>query len=92
MLFSVIWLSQVNNSNSRILIVETKTDGTEYLLVNLYNGNTESEQLKTLRTLSDMLNKIDHFRDKNIINAGDFNLFFISKLESHGGNPILKNT
>ena len=29
----------------------------EYLLVNLYNPNTEFEQLKTLKTLSDMLNE-----------------------------------
>ena len=28
--------------------------------------------------------------EKNIIFAGDFNLFFAQKLESAGGNPILK--
>ena len=56
--------AEVNDNNGRILIPETKIDGTENLLVNSYNANTESEQLKTLKTLSDTL-KFDNFRDKN---------------------------
>ena len=39
-----------------------------------------------------MLNKFDHFHDKNVITAGNFNLFFSYKLESYGRNPILKRT
>ena len=69
------------NDNLYFFKLETEIDGTEYLLVNLYNANTESEQLQTLKTLSDMLNKFNHFRDKNVIIAGDVNPFFNSKLK-----------
>ena len=34
--------------------------------------------------------KFQDLSEKNIIFAGDFNLFFEQKLESAGGNPILK--
>ena len=80
--------AQVNDCSSRILILETEIDGMEYG-VNVYSANTEFDELKTL-TLFDLLNKFDHFLDKNIIIAGNFDLFFSYKLESHGGNLILK--
>ena len=53
---------------------------------------------KILKDFQDLSEKY-HFYIKNIINinimkdiifAGDFNLFFDQKLESAGGNPILK--
>ena len=34
------------------------------LLVNLYNSNTESEQIKTLVTLKSLLENIDKISDK----------------------------
>ena len=37
------------------LLLEVTIDDTEYLLVNVYNTNTEQEQLKTLRNRSVML-------------------------------------
>ena len=59
-------------------------------MVNLYNGNTEPEQLKILANLSKILKDFQDLSERNIISAGDFNLFFGQKLESAGGNPILK--
>ena len=52
----------------------------EYLLINLYNGNTESEQLNILESLSKILKDCQDLSEKNIIFAGDFNLFFDKKL------------
>ena len=46
--------NQVNDSNVRILILETRIDDAEYLLVKLYNASTESERLKTLETVYDV--------------------------------------
>ena len=63
---------------------------TEYLLINLYNGNTEPEQLNILESLSKILKDFLDLSEKNSIFAGDFNLLFDQKLESGGGNPILK--
>ena len=68
---------KVNDSNGRILILKKEIDGTKYLLVNLYNANTEFEKVKII---------ISQFI------AGHFNLFFNSKLESPGGISIFKNT
>ena len=58
--------TQVNDSNGRFLILGKEIDRTKYRAVNLYNANTESGQIKSLKTLSDMLKKFDHFRNKNL--------------------------
>ena len=59
-------------------------------MINLYQGNTEPEQLNILESLSKILKDFQDLSEKNIIFAGDFNLFFDQKLESAGGNLILK--
>ena len=46
------------------------------LLIKLYNGNTEPEQLKILESLSKVLKDFQDISEKSIIIAGDFNLFF----------------
>ena len=74
----------------RILILEVTIDDTEYLLINIFNANTEQQQRETLQNLSILLENFDNFYDRNVIFAGDFNLFFNKKLESKGGRPILK--
>ena len=50
------------DNNGRILVLDVIIDGTEYLLINLYNGNTEPEQLN----ISESLSKISKdFHDLN---------------------------
>ena len=63
-----------NDNSGKILVLNVAIDGKEYLLINLYNENTEQEQLKILENLSKVL--LD---------------FFDQKLQSAGGNPILRN-
>ena len=60
------------------------------MLINLYNPNTEAEQVKTLCELERMLDIFSLDSYKNILFAGDFNCFFNSNLEASGGNPALK--
>ena len=60
-------------------------------MINLYNPNTESEQLEVLEKLENMLSTTNPTQVSQIILAGDLNLFFNSKLESDGGNPVYKN-
>ena len=62
----------------------------QYLLVNVYNANTEQEQIKALQNLSVMLENVDSFCSNNVIIAGDFNIFFSKKLECKGREPYLK--
>ena len=50
-------------------------DETNFILVNIYNPNTETEQVTTLLDLGRMLETIKDFSDKHIVLAGDFNFF-----------------
>ena len=41
---------KLSDNSGRILVLDVTIDGTEYLLINLYNGNTEPEQLNILES------------------------------------------
>ena len=59
-----------------ILILDITIDDTDFILVNIYNANTETEQIKVLNNLHYLLNRLDiHHDKKKIILAGDFNIF-----------------
>ena len=60
------------------------------ILINLYNPNTEKEQVSTWEKLNLMLQTFDDLENKIIILGGDFNLFLDSVLEAEGGSPVLK--
>ena len=60
------------------------------MLINLYNANTENEQIDVLSSLSKLLKDFDISLTKQVVMAGAFNLFFNSKLEAQGGNPTFK--
>ena len=68
------------------------SDDTEYLLVNVYNANTEQEQLKTLQNLSVLLENVDNFCSNNVISAGDFMPFSVKSLNVIVETHTLKNT
>ena len=46
--------------------------------------------VKKFNELQSLLNFFDINQNKKIIFAGDFNIFFISKLEVRGGKPLPK--
>ena len=58
-----------------ILILDVKVDESNFVLVNIYTPNTETEQVATLHDLDKMLKTIRHLHDKQIVLAGDFNFF-----------------
>ena len=64
----------------RILICDVTSDVDQYILINLYNENTKTEELKTLKELQSLLKIFDINQNKQIIFVGDFNIFFNSKL------------
>ena len=78
------------DNNGRIIVLEAEIDDEIFLLINLYNPNTEAEQVKTLCELERMLDVFSLDSCKNILFAGDFNCFFNSSLETSGGNPAFK--
>ena len=82
--------NKLSDNDGRILILDVDIDDENFILINLYNPNTEAEPLKTLSKLTETLTKLHLTQNNNIICAGDFNLFFNVKLESYGGNPVFK--
>ena len=86
-----IKINRIKNDNQgRILIVDPDTDEETFVLINLYNSNTETEQIKTIYELDQLLSDFCLDSNKKIILAGDFNLFFDPSLEASGGKPALK--
>ena len=82
-------IDQRSDENGRILIIEAKINGDNFIVINIYNSNTESEQLKTFSIFQIMLDDIET-SNKLIVFWGDFNLIFDCKLKTNGGNPVLK--
>ena len=76
--------------NGRVLILEISKDGDDFVLINFYNANSESDQILALRSLNDLLTNIDQDKERKNILMGDFNLIFNVHLDALGGNPTLK--
>ena len=82
--------NKLSDIDGRILILDVDIDDENFIFINLHNPSTEAEQLKILSKLTEMLTKLRHTQNNNIICAGDFNLLFNVKRESYGGNPVFK--
>ena len=72
------------------MILDIKIDANQYILINLYNANTEAEQVKNLEELQNLLKNLDISQNKRIIFKGNFSIFFNSKLEAKGSKRLLK--
>ena len=60
------------DKNGRMLILDVKLNDTNFLLINFYNSNTESEQLSTFSTLQKLLEKFDDYNKKKYCFWGSF--------------------
>ena len=80
---------QQTDKEGRILILDVSANDSEYIMINLYNVNTEKEQIDVLSSLFELLEEFDTNPTKQLVMAGDFNLFFESKSDTQGGNPTL---
>ena len=78
-----------NDNQGRILVVDADIDEEKFVLINLYNANTETEQIKTIYGLDQLLGEFCLDSNKKIILAGDFNLLFEPSLEASGGKNLL---
>ena len=81
---------QETDKEGRILILDVFISDSEYILVNLYNTNTEKEQIDVLNNMFVLLQKFDTNPKKQLILPGDFKLFFDLKLDAQGGNATIK--
>ena len=74
----------------RILAIEVKIDDSVFVLINIYNANTESEQLLTLNDLINILETFEDIQEKSVVLGGDFNVIFNPSLDSEGGKLVIK--
>ena len=81
--------NQTADKNGRLLLIEPIVDDIKFILINIYNCNTESQQFLTLTKLHKILQNVDDIGNKNIIIGGHFNFHFNSKLEGKGGKSTL---
>ena len=56
------------------MILDVSVSDSEYILINLYNANTEKEQIDVLNNMFVLLEKFDINKKSQLIMAGDFNL------------------
>ena len=66
----------MHGNDGRVLILDAKINGSDYLLINFYNANTKREQLATIKNLNNLLKDFEDFHDKKVIFVGDLNLIF----------------
>ena len=67
-------INKISDKSGRILLVEATVDDTVFVLINIYNANTESEQLETLLDLVSIIDKVKDIQSKNIVLGGDFDV------------------
>ena len=83
-------VSQKQDHLGRILLLEVKIEETQFVLINICNPNTETEQSKILDDLLDFIEDVENINNKKIIFGGDFNLFFDQNYDALGGTPTYK--
>ena len=75
--FDVNVLNPMCDNKGRILILNVTIDVKNFVLINLYNPNTENEQVEALNILLTMMKTNDINENTNLLLAGDFNVFLI---------------
>ena len=87
---SFVLANQTADKNGVFLLNEAIADHVKFVLLIIYNCDTESQQLLTLIGLHKMIQNVDNIGNKDIIIGGNFNFHFDSKLEAKVGKPTLK--
>ena len=73
-----------------ILIIEVKIDDSVFMLINIYNANTEPEQLHTLDDLINILETFEDIQNKRVVLGGDLKVILNPSLDSEGDKPVIK--
>ena len=82
--------NEIKDTNGRVIILKACIQGSDFLLINIYNANVEKEQLHTLEMLDSLIDRVNVSHDIKVILGGDLNFHFDSPLEADGGKPSLK--
>ena len=82
---------KLSDKKGRVLVLDARIDDSDFLLINIYNANTEKEKVSVLNELITILSNFENTLNHNVIFAGDFNIFFDASLDAKGGTPTLKS-
>ena len=82
-------IDEKSDKNEQILIIEAKKNKNNFIVINKYSSNTESEQLKTFLTLQNILNDIE-ISNKQIDFVRDFNVIFDCKRKTNDRNLVIR--
>ena len=78
------------DNEGRIQICSIILKERKFLIINVYNENTEKEQVILLKKLDSLLEKFNENLDHEVILGGDFNFIMDKTLDAQGGTPLLK--
>ena len=79
-----------DDQKGRLQFLTISFDDEKFLFINIYNANTEKDQLEVLKSLNENLEKIDDVFSYNIVCGGDWNFYKDISLDTYGGSPKLK--
>ena len=83
-------LKNISDDDGRLQLCSIEHNEKKLLLVNIYNENTEREQIILLKKLNALLETFSDILEHDIIMGGDWNFILDKKLDAYGGNPLLK--
>lgn len=72
------------DNHGRLIVLDTKMNGANLVLMNLYAPNDISQQVQFFQKL---MNKLSNYSDESIIINGDFNCS-LAELDKIGGKPV----
>ena len=72
------------DNHGRLIVIDTKMNGANLVLMNLYPPNDISQQVQFFENV---VNKLSNYADENIIIGGDFNCP-LTELDKIGGKPV----
>ena len=73
------------DNEGRIQICSIILKERKFLIINVYNENTEKEQVILLKKLDSLLEKFNENLDHEVILGGDFNFIMDKTLDAQGG-------
>ena len=82
--------NQKTDNDGRILLIYVTINDVDLVFINLSIVNTETEQVSVLNNFSSIWENFDITLEKDLILAGDFNLFLNSKLNAKRGKTGMK--
>ena len=72
------------------MILDVSINDSEYILINLYNANTEKDHRDVINNMFALLEKFDTNRKSTSFWWEILVDFFESKLDAKGGNPTIR--